>query len=115
MPPVNNQSLRIWCKTHTPAQPIDASGGSSHLDTIDCIQFLDSSRFVSKSADGRCIVTDLNTYEQLASWKVRLATSVTRDFCYLRLTIAMPCSLGLSNRVPILFCLVKLATAIVSL
>ena len=103
MPPVNKQSRRTWCKTHTPAQPIDASGGSSHLDTIDCIQFLDRTCFVSKSADGRCIVTDLNTYEQLASWKVRVTTSVSNALFNRSVE---------SRAVPLL--LVKLATDIVS-
>ena len=57
-------------------QDFKIEGSSGHLETIDCLQFLDKDRLASKSADGRIIITDLSSQAQLASWKVRNSCNI---------------------------------------
>ena len=71
-------------------QAVKMDGANTHMESLDCLRFLDGSRLASKSADGRLIISDFQQRSQLLSWKVR---TPLHNACR-RCTLVVKTSLG---------------------
>eukprot|EP00884_Botryococcus_braunii_P000628 jgi/Botrbrau1/10566/Bobra.0343s0014.1 len=70
-PPICTESAESSCPLGSVSKALEAGQEGGRLEGLECLLFLDRTRLLAKTGDGRVTVWDWQSNDSLASWKVR--------------------------------------------